>query len=442
MTGTLYIDDCVEVMKNMPECSVDLIYLDPPYNSNRDYIGTSNGEVVGHFIDTWTYADETREKTDRESAELELKDDKLSKYLEFIKEGSASDKNHYAYLTFMARRLIEMKRILKPTGSIYLHVDPTESHYLKIIMDIIFGIQNYRNEIVWRYKRWTASKKSNPRLHDIILFYTKSQEYYFKLPMTENTKPNPSQYISMKINGKTVVKRDENGNPIKREASKEIAVGDVWEIPIISPVAKERLGYPTQKPEALLERIISASCPDGGTILDPFSGCGTSCAVAAKTGLNYIGIDISSKAEEVIRKRFIDAGQPEPKIIHSNDDGFEVQKRVNKKLGLTDGKMRSDGGVDGFATYRLPDGKICKVVCSVKSGVASYANLNEIHGVMHSQNANMCVLVTGGSITRNMRNLQIQTGRYKGVDIIQIYTVDDVLSGRVKIDKPEGAVSE
>jgi site-specific DNA-methyltransferase (adenine-specific) len=437
MTGTLYINDCLEVMKDMQESSVDLIYLDPPYNSNRDYIGTSNGEVVGHFIDTWTYAGATRNETDKAYEELELKDDKLSKYLAFIKSGSDNDANHFAYLTFMAIRLLEMKRILKPTGSIYLHVDPTESHYLKIVMDLIFGSAQFKNEIIWSYQRWTNSVKAFISTHDVILYYTKSQTSYFERQYEDfsNKSSHKGSRISKLIDGKLM--QEYTG-----ETGRKKAMRDVWEISILNSQAKERLGYPTQKPEALLERIISASCPAGGTMLDPFCGCGTSCAVAAKRGLNYIGIDVSSKAEEVIRKRFVDAGQPEPQIKHKNDDPFEVQRKVNKKLGLVDGKMRCDGGVDGFATYRLPDGTICKVVCSVKSGVATYANLNEIHGVMHSQNANICVLVTGGSITRNMRNLQVQTGKYKGVDIIQIYTVDDVRAGNVKIHRPEGAVSE
>ena len=171
-------------------------------------------------------------------------------------------------------------------------------------MDRIFGMSNFRNEIIWSYKRWTSSKTTLPRLHDTILWYTKTQEYPFNQPMRPNINPHPSQCMSAKDkNGKTITLRDDRGIPVKREIAKEIQIGDVWMMPLLSPTAKERLGYPTQKPEALLERIIKSSSNEGDVVFDPFCGSGTSLAVAKSLNRKYIGIDINSKVKEIIEKR-------------------------------------------------------------------------------------------------------------------------------------------
>ena len=194
--------------------------------------------------------------------------------------------------------------ILKPTGSMYLHIDHTAHAYAKAMMDAIFGRKNFRNEIVWAYKKWTASKKTLPRNHDIILFYTKSDAYTWTPPMVPNDDPNPSQYVSAKDKaGKTVTAKDDKGKPLKRALSEEIAIADWWAIPMLSPVSKERTGYPTQKPLSLYERIVKASSNKDDVVLDPFAGCATTCVAAERLGRKWIGIDINEEATGVIRDR-------------------------------------------------------------------------------------------------------------------------------------------
>jgi len=211
-----------------------------------------------------------------------------------------------AYLAMMAPRLVELHRALKPTGSIYLHCDPTASHYLKMLMDAVFGPVNFQNEIVWSYKRYTAVSARFQRLHDIILFYGKSD----KTAWTEMRE----EYGSKSGTADSHYKQDKEGHwyrwqkrkgkePYRIYLSKGRRMGDVWEIPHINASARERLGYPTQKPEALLERIIKASSKEGDIILDPFCGCGTTIAVAQKLNRRWIGIDVTHLAVSLMKYR-------------------------------------------------------------------------------------------------------------------------------------------
>ncbi len=200
-----------------------------------------------------------------------------------------------AYLTMMAVRIFEMHRILKKNGSIYLHCDPTASHYLKLLLDSVFGVKNFLNEIVWSYKRYTAQSKRYQRLHDIILFYGKSTDVIFN--------DSREEYGPKSGKADSHYKQDEDGRwyrwqkfkgkePYKVYLSQGRRIGVVWEIPHINASAKERLGYPTQKPEKLLERLILASSNENDIIFDPFCGCGTSISVSERLKRQWIGIDI------------------------------------------------------------------------------------------------------------------------------------------------------
>jgi site-specific DNA-methyltransferase (adenine-specific) len=447
-TGTLYIGDNLQVMREdiADEC-IDLIYLDPPFNSSRNYNCNfkDEGQELG-FKDTWNYL-EHQSATDKEFQKIELQDNKLSRFLQFVKEGSVKDGNHFAYLTFMAARLQEIRRILKPSGSVYLHVDPTESHYLKIVMDLIFGVENFKNEIVWQYQPGSAPKDGFGRKHDIILRYSKSQNVYFNVdsirePYSEKT------LIRLKHAGA----REKNIDKVLERGGR-IPI-DVWYYPSLSGNAHEALGYPTQKPEALLERIISASCPQDGIMLDPFCGCGTSCAVAAKKGILYVGIDITSIAREVIFKRFDDAKVQRPDLISrpSNDieairladsDKYASQEQVCKKLGIkNNNKKGADGGIDGRQNYRNLDRSITKLIASVKSGGSTIDQLRALIGVVSRERADIGLFVTKNQPTTAMLKECNKHGDYKeNVPRIQLLTISQIYNGE-KIKLPAGATIE
>ncbi len=274
-------------MRGMNSECVDLIYLDPPFNSNRTYEAPIGSKAAGAaFKDAWTLDDVDVHEHG------ELADRNPAAYAVIESARRAHGKSMQSYLIFMAVRLMEMHRVLKPSGSIYLHCDPTASHYLKIILDGVFGAKNFRNEVVWDYSfRLMDLKRFYNRKHDIILFYAKSKENYFDMPKMEWTKEalveSRKQKIHIDADGVEWIwmpgGRGNSKNKLRR--IDEIiadgkAVSDVWQIPIISSSSKKRLGYPTQKPLVLLERIIKASSSSGDLVFDPFCGCATTLVAA------------------------------------------------------------------------------------------------------------------------------------------------------------------
>lgn len=319
----LYTGDNLYILHGMDSETVDLIYLDPPFNSKRLYKAPVGSKAAGaSFKDMWTWQDVDESYLDQ------LVDD-YPYLVQFIQSVEViHGKPMMAYLTYMTQRIIEMRRVLKPTGSIYLHCDPTASHYLKILMDRIFGKGNFRNEVVWDYTfRLMDLPKFFNRKHDLILFYAASKDATFNMPKTPWTRDEIIRTRKQKIH------LDEEGNeviwmPGGRGKSKsrlkklsEImaegkAISDVWSIPVISSSAKERTGYPTQKPLALLERIIRASSNEGDVVLDPFCGCATTCVAAQHLQRKWIGIDISEKAAELVVDRLSDEGKLFTDFIH------------------------------------------------------------------------------------------------------------------------------
>ena len=304
---TLFIADNLDIMRGIDSDTVDLIYLDPPFNTKKQYKAPIGSPAEGaQFKDIWTDED--------------VKDGWYSQIAEFypyihqIIQAAEHTYDHsmMIYLMAMGIRLIEMHRILKPTGSIYLHCDPTASHYLKLIMDDVFSKNNFRNEIVWHYKRWTASSKRFQKMHDVIIFYSKSANHQFnKLLQPYANEKWIENTVRGMVDGKLVRLKDEEGNYIERERqNKGVMMHDVWsDINFIAPTAKERTGYPTQKPLALLERIIKASSNEDDVVLDPFCGCATACVAAEKLQRQWIGIDISPAAETITKIRLEDASQ-------------------------------------------------------------------------------------------------------------------------------------
>lgn len=298
---TMWTGDNIYILRGMNSESVDLIYLDPPFNSKTNYAAPIGSKAAGAaFKDTWSLSDIDAEWINL----LEGKHPALQRVL--LAATTNSDKS---YLVYMAVRLLELKRILKSTGSIYLHCDPTMSHYLKLVMDAIFGKRNFRNEVVWRYKKYQkAQMRYFTRNSDRLLFYVASSaaDGCFS-PVFEKLK-KPKRFLKRVWDKETkrIVNAKDNDGRVQYMTVHEEKVDEVWEIPYIMPASKERVGYPTQKPLKLLQRIIKASCPDDGVVLDPFCGCATACIAAEIEQRQWAGIDISPKAAELVKQRFLD----------------------------------------------------------------------------------------------------------------------------------------
>ncbi len=292
----LYFGDCLDVMReNLPSESVDLIYLDPPFNSKRLYNAFIGGAQWVAFDDTWRWHEAVDDF--HEVARLPSYAGLMEGLRSMLGEGP-----QLAYLSYMANRLLECRRVLKPTESIYLHCDPTMSHYLKAVMDGLFERRNFTNEVVWHYRKWSAGKYTFQRNHDVILFYTKTstRERVFNQQFMPRAESTLKRFGKAKI----VSGYDEMGqrlpSQVEDKESEGVHQDDVWDINRVPPVQQL---YPTQKPISLLERIIQASSNPGDVVLDPFCGCGTAIHAAQNLDRHWIGIDICVNACKVIEER-------------------------------------------------------------------------------------------------------------------------------------------
>ena len=291
---TIFCKDNLDVLGGFNSNSMDLIYLDPPFNKNKMFTAP-----IGSSAEGASFKDYFREEDVKDEWIETIKEDhvELHNFLNGVK--SVSDSKHYlynyCYLCYMAIRLIEMRRVLKDTGSIYFHCDPTMSHYIKIMMDTIFGEKNFRNEIVWHYYNGSNRSHTNfGRKHDVALFYSKSEKAIYNWDVMREAYVENSTYAKGTTYGdKGFIKGNVKGK----------LMHDVWQIPSINNMAKERTGYPTQKPLKLMERIIKASSNEGDVILDPFCGCATTCIASEKLNRKWIGIDVSIKAYELVKER-------------------------------------------------------------------------------------------------------------------------------------------
>lgn len=430
----LFYGDNLEVLrKYIPNDSIDLCYIDPPFNSKRNYnqiytnIGKEDRAQAQAFIDTWIWDTRANEGF----AEI-ISNQRLlftMQTIEFIigLEKILHKGSLLAYLVSMTLRIAEIRRVLKPTGSFYLHCDPTASHYLKLLSDSIFCSSggDFKNEIIWSYKRYTAKSNRFQRLHDIILFYTKSVDSIF----------NDIRYEYGEKSGifDSHYKQDENGSwyRMQKRKGKEAykimlspgrRMGDVWEIPHINASANERLGYPTQKPEALLERIITASSNEGQIVLDSYCGCGTTIAVAERLNRKWIGIDITYQSISLVLKRLEDHfgkktiskisidGVPrdiESVISLANRQDDRTRKEFEKWSILTfsnnraviNEKKGSDKGIDGTSFILDKDNKEApitkKVLFSVKSGNSLPPSIiRDLNGTIEREDAVMGYLIS------------------------------------------------
>lgn len=480
MTNRLFYGDNLDVLRSrIASDSVDLCYIDPPFNSKRNYFQIYNNQggedraQAQAFVDTWEWGDEAETGLAWITDVDRLNSGKLTPQTVALIRGLDQVLGHgslFAYLIHMTQRIVEIHRVLKPTGSFYLHCDPTASHYLKLVCDAVFCGQggDFLNEIIWSYRRWPTVSKSFQRMHDVIFLYSKRTDR-----QTFNTLLDSPTASSMKRwKGKTQkVTFDENGkrNPtIEVDTESDgVAMNAVWSIPIIAPVAKERLGYPTQKPEALLERIIKASSNEGDVVLDAYCGCGTTVAVAQRLGRQWIGIDITYQSIALILKRLEDRYPADWPAIEANivldgvprdlasavalanrkDDKtrkeFEKwailtysknQARINEKKG-------ADGGVDGIAYFLLDKDSNGKAIFQVKSGTSNRATLATLNSDRQREKAEFGFLITMDLPTKPMRDEIAAAGKYKHPlldredDRLQVITIAEILRG-VRLDLP------
>ena len=469
----LYFGDCLDVMReDIPSESVDLIYLDPPFNSKRLYNAFMGGAQWVAFDDTWRWHEAVDDFHDVASQP------RLAGMIEGLRM-MLGEGPQLAYLSYMANRLVECHRVLKPTGSLYLHCDPTMSHYLKAVMDGIWGKRLFRNEIVWKRTPFSGSSKARakqlPRDHDVVLLYGMGQSRVWNQP----TQPYSKEYLKrfkwkdehgyyrktlLKTYSQETFDRLNAENrliaPIRKgakysykqyldESSGVRQVSDVWtDINMLNPMAKERLGYPTQKPLALLDRIIQASSNEGDVVLDPFCGCGTTVHAAQNLGRRWIGIDVCVNACKVIEQRLrahFDTIWDEVEFIGmpktpsdaktlADLDKFRFERWA---ASLVDGmeantRQRGDGGIDGWGRIPIRKGQFVDMVSQVKGGGTGPGDVQAFNGARQQAGADLGIFTCFDErVTPRMRDAAASTGRFMEVPTVQIYTVEDYFQGRI-----------
>ena len=513
----LHFGDNLPILRdNIPNESVDLIYLDPPFNSNatynvlfREHDSSESAAQIQAFDDTWHWTD----RVALEYEEIVTNGPKrLADMLQAMRQFLGQN-DMMAYLTMMAPRMVELHRVLKPTGSIYLHCDPTASHYLKLLMDAVFGQDNFVNDITW--KRQTAhsdaaqGSKHYGRIHDVLLLYAKSRDRVWKQPyrdydddyvkrfyrhvdeetgrrfrLSDMTAPgggNPAKgnpryefmgvtrwwrfsqerMLELQQQGR-VVQTAPGRVPQQKRYLDEMSgmpVGSVWDdINPVQPQARERLGYPTQKPEKLLERIISASSNEGDVVLDPFCGCGTAIAVAERLNRKWIGIDVTHLAISLMRSRLRDSfgdDLSDYEVIGSPADA-ESARALSLEGGNTgryqfeywalglvearpgrDMKKGADAGIDGYINFFDDNsGKAKTVIVQVKSGHVGRNVIATLKGDMEREKAEMGLLITLEPPTKPMNDEATSAGFYtpeaypdRHFPRVQIATIEDILNG-------------
>ena len=523
MTKKLYYGDNLSILReNLADESVDLIYLDPPFNSKRDYNllfktpkGMQSDAQMVAFEDTWHWGGQAQD----EFREIEKsKNTEVAEMMRALRD-FLGENDMMAYLTMMANRLLELHRVLKPTGSLYLHCDPTASHYLKIVLDSVFGKVNFQNEITWKRTFAHGNVGRNyGSVADIVFFYTKhASKYTWNQPFARlsdeatekkfgNQDANGRRWQSVTLrnpglrpnlhypykagNGITyephpngwscnitrMRKYDKEGRlhfpsaaggalrlKMYADESQGERVQNIWnDIAPIGAQAAERLGYPTQKPLALLERIIEASSNEGGVVLDPFCGCGTALDAAQKLNRQWIGIDITHLAVSLIEKRLKDR-HAELRAKHAFDViGVPRDFEAARDLALRDkhqfqlwacalinvqpyrgGKKGADQGIDGLGFIEVSKAKTEKVLASVKGGEHIGASMiRDLKGTVEREKAAIGLFVTLTPPTKPMLTEAASAGHYESphhgpFPKIQILTVEGLLSGAERARWPD-----
>jgi DNA modification methylase len=521
----LYYGDNLDVLRGTDEDgrpyiqdqSVDLVYLDPPFNSRQDYNvlfaekdGNRSAAQITAFKDTW----EWNLEAERAFVDVVEAGGKTSEVMQaFRKILGGSDM--LAYLAMMAPRLIELHRKLKQTGSIYLHCDPTASHYLKLLMDGVFGAAMFRSEIIWKrssaHNDGKQGRKIHGHIHDVILYYTKSEEWTWNPQFIEYddgyiesfyrhveegtgrryrlgdlTAAKPGGDTSYEWKGRPPYKGrfwayskanmeeyerqgrlvySKSGMPSYKRYLDEmpgVSLQDLWtDIPPISPGAQERLGYPTQKPEALLERILKTSSNEGDVVLDPFCGCGTTVQVAQRLNRRWIGIDITHLAINLIKYRLDNSFSPEIRknyIVIGEPKDLEGARKLaeeskyqfqNWALGLcgarTTGEIKkgADRGIDGRIPFREANSLDFKdIIFSVKGGQnVGVSEVRDLIGVVQREDAAIGVYISIVEPTKPMLKEATEAGFYTSKDgsrypKIQLLTIEGLMNKTQRLQRP------
>ena len=514
-SNSLYYGDNLDILRRyVRDESVDLIYLDPPFNSNQTYNvlfqekdGSQSASQIKAFGDTWRW-DETAACSYEETVEA---GGQMAEAMQAFRKLVGTN-DMLAYLSMMAPRLVELRRVLKPTGSLYLHCDPTASHFLKLLLDTVFGPTCFLNEIVWKRTSAHSSAKRYGPVHDVILFYGKTAEYKWNRVFQDydteymetffdQTDPDgrrwkrtdmtgagirygetglpwrgiditakgrhwgspPTVLDELDRKGRVHWPKKEGGMPRLKQYPEDlpgVPLQDVWtDVRPLHNLAAERLGYQTQKPEALLERIIQASSKEGDLVLDPFCGCGTTIAAAQKLGRHWIGIDVTQLAISLIRYRLGDAfgkdcrfeviGEPTSlpdATALAEQDPYQFQWWA---LGLVkarpvEQKKGADRGIDGRLYFHDEgrSGKTKQIIFSVKAGKVTVSQVRDLLGVIHREKAQIGAFLSLEPPTSPMRNEAASAGFYESPwgkhPRIQLLTIEDLL-GRRNIDYPKAA---
>ena len=516
----LYYGDNLTILRQyIPDESIDLIYLDPPFNSNRNYnilfkdeSGNQSAAQINAFEDTWHW-DINTEAIYQELSTAHHVPTQVSGMITALRAFIGANQM-MAYLTNMTIRLVELHRVLKPTGSLYLHCDPTASHYLKIVLDAIFGPENYRNELIWKRTTAHSDARGYGSVHDTIFYYTKSSEFVWNSIFMEYDDEYKKRFRRSDPDGRfwtddNLTAKGLSGGGYTYEYK---GATSLWRVPLtsmerldregrlhftntggirlkryldelpgmpaqdvitdISPInsqAAERLGYPTQKPQALLERIIAASSNPGDVVLDPFCGCGTAVAAAQALDRRWIGIDITHLAITLIKYRLEDAfpdarftieGEPESidaarYLAESDRFQFEwwalslVRARPAGGSGGRTGKKGADRGIDGIINFIDDQSSQPKtIIVQVKSGHVNAATVRDLIGTVNNNKAAIGVLLTLEEPTRPMHEAAAQAGFYhselweRNYPSIQILTIDQLLNGASLQMPPTGGAAD
>ena len=511
-TNSLYFGDNLAVMReSIADESVDLVYLDPPFNSARDYNilfaspkGVSSVAQITAFEDSWHWGQQAEKEFN------EIVHSSNTKVAEIIlaMRRFLGENDMMAYLTMMANRLLELHRVMKPTASLYLHCDNTASHYLKVVLDGVFGQKNYRNEITWKRTSTHSDSKTWSRNSDCIFFYTKGAEFVWNTPRDQHspqyldakyrhddkdgrglyqldnmTSPNPRPKLMYAWKGfpwpkkgwrfelATMEKLDAEGRiwyPQNKQGQPDVSkrprikrylsemdggvIGSIWsDIAPINSQARERLGYPTQKPLALLERIVAASSNPGDVLLDPFCGCGTAVHAAQRLDRGWIGIDITHLAISLIEKRLKDAFKGIAFDVHgvpkdidgarelAGRDKYQFQWWACSLVNAQpyQGKKKgADGGIDGLIFFQDEAKGHKKIVVSVKSGSSvDVAMVRDLAHVVLREKADIGLFLTLAPPTKPMVTEAVKVGYYTSPGTgnafpkVQILTIAGLLNG-------------
>lgn len=511
----LYYGDNLTRMQQMPKHCVDLIYLDPPFNSKQNYnliyktmTGLPVPDQAEAFCDTWEM-DAEKEELARTMPllmrEMGVEDYYVQFWALWIKALRQTQPHLLAYLIYMVQRLLHMKSLLRPTGSIYLHCDPTASHYIKVMMDGIFGHKNFRNEIIWqRTNAHNFKSRSLARVHDVILFYTASDSYtynqlfgefsqqqlsrYEEEPKTKRlftgqdmtiiggdmtpwrgTSPNGNRGWGLGLEEREalwdagmVLKRKDgsprlDGRKVYLDEKKGVPISDVWgDVKRIANTSAERLGYPTQKPIALLDRIIQTSSNKGDVVFDPFCGCGTTIYSAVKNERKWIGCDIAILSIKIVREILTGERYRLVEGVHFDVDGipvsveqaqelfkrdpFQFEHWIVERVGGFPTKKTGDKGIDGRMYIETEKG-LKSMVLSVKGGKLRPTDVRDLIGVMaHEPDCEMAGFLSLQEPSKAMREAGATAGQYtyNGVkyDRVQFLTVKDIIEGKREFHTP------